>query len=96
MEPLNYHIIHTKLIVNGNCEICKERIERAALSVAGVDSASWNISDGRLSLTFDPRKTDLDLISQAVSKAGHGTNLHRAVRDVQCQMPDCCRPTKEG
>lgn len=96
MEPLNYHIIHTMLIVSGNCDICKERIERAALSVAGVDSASWNISDGRLSLTFDPRKTTLDEISLAVAKAGHDTNLHRADRALQNQMPDCCKPAKEG
>lgn len=95
MEPLNYHIIHTILIVSGNCEFCKERIERAALSVTGVDSASWNISNGGLSLTFDPRRTTLDEISLSVAKAGHDTNLHKAVLDVQSQMPDCCKPTKE-
>lgn len=96
MEPLSYNIIHTHLIISGNCETCKERIEKAALSVSGVGFANWNISDGRLSLTFDPRKTTLDEISLAVTKAGHDTNLHKAARDVQSQMPDCCRPAKEG
>lgn len=96
MEPLNYHIIHTFLIVSGNCEICKERIERVALSISGVESASWNISDGRLSLTFDPRKADLDQISLAIVKAGHDTSLHKVGRDVECQMPNCCKQAKEG
>lgn len=96
MEPLNYYIIHTHLIVSGNCEICKERIEKVALSVSGVGFANWNISDDRLSLTFDPRRTTLDEISLAVAKAGHGTNLHKADRDVQSQMPDYCKPAKEG
>jgi Cu(I)/Ag(I) efflux system membrane fusion protein len=28
--------------VAGNCDMCKERIETAALSVAGVTSAKWS------------------------------------------------------
>ena len=95
MEPLDYHLIHTFLIVSGNCEACKERIEKAALSIAGMYSASWNISEGRLSLTFDPRKTALDQISLIIAKTGHDTNLHKADRDVQSQMPDCCKPAKD-
>ena len=95
MEPLNYHIIHTLLIVSGNCEICKERIEKAALSIDGVDSASWNISDGNLSLTFDPRRTSLDEISLGIAAVGHDTNLHKSGRCVQGKMPDCCKPAKE-
>lgn len=83
MEPLNYHIIHTYLSVSGISKICKERIEKAALSVGGVSFANWNILDNKLFLTFDPHKTDLNRISQAVAKAGYDTNLHKAIRNLQ-------------
>lgn len=83
MEPLNYHIIHTYLNVNGTSKICKERIEKAALSVSGVSFANWNVLDNKLFLTFDPHKTDLNRISQAVAKAGYDTNLHKARWNLQ-------------
>lgn len=95
METLSYHVIHTYLIVQGNCDICKDRIEKAALSVNGVCFANWNISDGKLSLTFDPHKTDMDEISLAITHIGHDTNLHKASHDVQGQMQDCCKPVKK-
>lgn len=94
METLSYHIIHTQLIVSGNCEICKDRIEKAALSVNGVSFANWNISDGKFSLTFDPRRTDLNDISLAITRIGHKTNLHKTSQDIQSQMPECCKPVK--
>lgn len=95
MKPLSYHIRHTFLIVGGNCEICKERIEKAALSVNGVSLASWSLLDGRLYLTFDPSLTLLEEISIAVAMAGHDTNLHKADQRVQDQMPDCCKSARK-
>lgn len=91
MEPLSYNIIHTFLVVRGNCEICKERIEKAALSVKGVSFASWSILDGKLYLTFNAALTHLDEISGAIAAAGHDTNLHKANRDALGQMQDCCK-----
>ena len=34
--------------VNGNCEQCKKRIEKAAYSVAGVKSAVWEVETHQL------------------------------------------------
>ena len=36
--------------VNGNCELCKKRIEKAAFSVSGVKSAVWDIDTHQLNL----------------------------------------------
>lgn len=91
MEPLAPNTIHTFLIVRGNCEICKERIEKAALSVGGVSLASWNILDNKLYLAFDTTRTHLDEISVAVAKSGHDTNLHKAGQSTREQMPQCCK-----
>ena len=40
--------------VNGNCDMCKKRIEKAAFSVKGVKSADWHIDDHILHLIIDP------------------------------------------
>lgn len=83
MEPLSSHIIHTFLVVHGRWGTCKERIEKAALSVEGVSLASWSPLNGKLYLTFDARRTHLDEISMAVAAAGYDTNLHKAGRDKE-------------
>ncbi len=43
--------------VNGNCELCKKRIEKAAFSVSGVKSAVWDIDTHQLNLILNEEKT---------------------------------------
>ena len=41
--------VKTEIPVNGNCsEMCKPRIEKAAKSVSGVLSATWNLKAQKL------------------------------------------------
>lgn len=80
--------------MRGNCRICKERIEKAALAVEGVTYATWTVSNGELELAFDPERTSLEEISLAIARIGHETNLHQVEESVMSQMPACCRPIK--
>lgn len=77
--------------VIGSCEVCKQRIEQAALSVAGVDSAIWNISDNNLVLSFDPEQTCLEEISKAIAMDGYETQLHEVDKDTYNGLPGYCR-----
>lgn len=96
METTNFdpYFIEGYLIVDANCQICQERIEKAALSVNGVCSAHWNIADGKLDLLFDSSLTDLNKISIAIAQVGHETNLHKANKESQDKMEDCCKHIK--
>ena len=76
--------------VSGNCDLCKERIEKAAKSVAGVASASWNVTDKMLLVQFDAAKTNSDAIQEAVAKAGHDTEKFKAPDEVYNKLPECC------
>ena len=76
--------------VSGNCEMCKERIETAAKSVAGVASAEWSTETKMLHLNFDGSKTSSDAIQKAIAKAGHDTEKYKAPDDVYKALPDCC------
>ncbi|KAA6328351.1 hypothetical protein EZS27_022739 [termite gut metagenome] len=77
--------------VQGNCAMCKERIEKAAKEVQGVSSATWDSEKKELQLNFDPSQTSLDVISKAVAKSGHDTEKDKAEEEVYNALPDCCK-----
>ena len=77
--------------VAGNCDMCKERIEKVAKLVAGVSSAEWNATDKLLRLTFDKDQTSLGKIEKAVADSGHDTDLFLAKDEVYNSLPECCK-----
>ena len=81
---------HAMFTVAGNCDICKDRIETAALSVKGVASASWDAEKQMVHLQFNPKKTDTDAVQQAIAKAGHDTEKYQADDSVYQDLPECC------
>ena len=76
--------------VIGNCEICKKRIEKAALSLKGVKMATWDIPSNILSVTYNSNKILLDQIQSTIANLGHDTPLFRAPDDVYNELPMCC------
>jgi Cu(I)/Ag(I) efflux system membrane fusion protein len=76
--------------VSGNCEQCKDRIETAAKSVSGVESAEWNSETKMLKLQFDGTKTNSDNIQKAIAKVGHDTEKFKAPDAVYKELPECC------
>ena len=81
---------HTMVKVGGLCDMCKDRIETAALSVAGVESANWNSESQMLHLNFDAGKTSSDAIQKAVAAVGHDTEKFKAPDEVYKELPECC------
>ncbi len=77
--------------VNGNCEQCQKRIQKAALSVNGVKSANWNIETHQLSLILNEEKTDIMSVKKAVAKVGHDTDLIKASNADYENLHSCCK-----
>lgn len=82
---------HAMLGVKGNCEMCKENIEKAAKSVDGVASADWDIEKKELHVNFDPKLTNLDSISKAIAKVGYTTDKDQADAKAYEALPACCK-----
>jgi len=78
------------LQVSGNCGMCKTRIEKAA-KLDGVSKADWNEKSNILSVTFDPAKTNMDLISKKVAAVGHDNSLVKANDKAYNALPGCCK-----
>jgi len=76
--------------VNGNCDMCKKRIEKAALSVKGVKSATWHADHQDLHLILDENKCTVDQVHQAIAKVGHDTEKVKAKDEDYEQLHTCC------
>ena len=76
--------------VNGNCELCKKRIEKAAFSVKGVKSADWHIDDHRLHLILNEEKASVSDVKKAVAKVGHDTDDVKATDEDYNKLHGCC------
>lgn len=80
-----------EFVVNGNCEQCKRRIEKAAFSVSGVKSAEWHIDDHMLHLILNEEKTSPLDVQKAVAKAGHDTEAVKATDEAYGGLHSCCQ-----
>ncbi len=77
--------------VDGVCQMCKMRIEKAALDVPGVKFAEWDIPTHQLALIVDERKTNSMVIKTALVTAGHDTKELKATQEAYDQVHPCCR-----
>ena len=81
---------HAMFGVKGSCDMCKERIEKAAKGVKGVLSAHWDKDTQMIHLQYDPKKTSPKAISKAIAKVGHDTDMDKADKAVYDKLPACC------
>ena len=77
--------------VNGKCDMCKMRIEKAALGVPGVKFAEWDIPTHQLSLIVDERKTNAMSIKTALVSVGHDTKELKATDEAYEKIHPCCK-----
>jgi Cu(I)/Ag(I) efflux system membrane fusion protein len=78
-------------LVSGNCEQCKDRIEKAAKSIKGVSSGVWNASTRKILIQFNPSVTNRNSIEIAIAKSGHDTEKHKATTEIYNKLPECCK-----
>ena len=82
--------------VRGNCGMCKSTIEKAALSVDGVEEASWSTATKILDIKT---KSSLDSIAikihQAVADSGYDTELMTSTEESYNSLPGCCQYNRE-
>jgi len=77
--------------VNGNCEQCQKRIQKAAYAVSGVKSAVWSIETHQLDLLINEEKTSLLEVKKAIAKAGYDTDEVKSSEENYEKLPSCCK-----
>mgnify|MGYP001122404727 CR=1 FL=1 len=89
---------HSKMItvktdtvkVLGNCDMCKSRIEGAVKS-EGAGAAVWNATNKLLVVSYDPSKTNVDILLKKVAAVGHDSEKYKAEDKVYNSLPACCK-----
>lgn len=77
--------------VNGSCDMCKKRIEKAAYSVKGVKSATWHADHQDLHLIIDETKCKILDVEKAIAKVGHDTQDVKASDAEYDKIHGCCK-----
>ncbi len=80
--------------VQGNCEMCKERIE-TALDVKGMVVADWDVHTKELFVVYNPKKIKLSDIHKLVQNAGHDTDCGLAPAEAYAKVHGCCKYREE-
>jgi cation transport ATPase len=89
-EKLNKNAKY-EIEVNGNCETCQSRIQKAAFSVSGVKSATWSIETHQLNLILNEEKASILDVKKAIAKAGYDTDEVKATNENYTKLPGCCQ-----
>ncbi|OJW31534.1 MAG: hypothetical protein BGO54_13815 [Sphingobacteriales bacterium 46-32] len=90
-EAINNRTKTETVKVYGECGMCKKRIEKAASSVEGVQSASWNEDTKQLTIKYDLFKKDaVDGVQKKVAAVGHDTEKYSADNATYQKLPGCC------
>jgi periplasmic mercuric ion binding protein len=76
--------------VGGVCDMCKARIENAA-RLKGVVAATWNIQTHKLTLKYDPAKTNADAVQKAIAAVGHDAGKYKAADKSYNSLSSCCK-----
>lgn len=79
------------IAVEGICNMCKKRIEKACLQTKGVKFANWNIPSHQLTVIIDERKTDIKTIAQNIAEVGHDTKVVKATDEAYSSLHHCCK-----
>lgn len=77
--------------VYGNCAMCVERIQDAALEDKHVKSAEWNLDTKMLTVVYDEDGVSLQKINENIAAVGHDTETVDAPDRKYKKLPECCK-----
>lgn len=73
------------------CDMCKETLEKAMAYEKGVKKSNLDVDSKLLTVTYDPKKTSLEKIKLAVTKAGYDADEMPADIKAYDNLNSCCK-----
>ncbi|MCX7744601.1 MAG: heavy-metal-associated domain-containing protein [Flavobacteriales bacterium] len=84
-------IEEAKINTSAQCEMCKERIEKALYKVKGVISANLDLHTKAVTIIYKPHKTNIEALRKAINLAGYNADNSPANTDAYNKLPECCQ-----
>lgn len=82
--------VTTSFWVAGACDMCKKTIE-SAVDVKGVLTATYDLANHRLTLTYKPDKISLEKIHTLIHEAGYDTENGNCTEEQYNRVHQCCK-----
>lgn len=77
--------------VAGKCGMCKKKIEKAVMGIAGVKAANWDKAAKFIKVDVSDTKVTREVISKAIAAVGYDTQFNKADDKVYEALPKCCQ-----
>jgi mercuric ion binding protein len=73
------------------CEQCKARIENDLSFEKGIKSANLDIQTNIVTVIYNSKKTNKEIIRQAITHIGYDADSLKADIKNYNRLPDCCK-----
>lgn len=80
-----------EILTSSQCGMCKDRIEKTLAFEKGVYSSELNLETKKVTVRYNPAKTNPDKIRLAISKVGHDADDIKADPIAYEKLPACCK-----
>ncbi len=80
---------------SGQCEMCKERIERVMVYEKGVKNADYNLETATVTVIYNAQKTTPEKLRKAITVVGHDADDQLADPKAYAKLPTCCKKPQD-
>jgi cation transport ATPase len=84
-------IVTDTLVVNGDCNMCKKKIETACFGLKGMKTANWDDEALKLIVSYDSKKTNADAILKRIALIGYDNQNYKADDKAYYKLEECCQ-----
>ncbi|MFM7015664.1 MAG: heavy-metal-associated domain-containing protein [Bacteroidota bacterium] len=88
---LQAQVIEAKIKTSGQCEHCKETLEKNLRFEKGVKKVTFDIESQVVSVKFDQAKTSIKNIQVAITKLGYDADSLHADTKAYERLNACCK-----
>lgn len=83
-------IAESEFTVWGNCDMCKETIEKA-VNKNGVLNANWNVETKIMKISYDTSQISLKSIQKYIADAGYDNVKFKGNEAAYKKLHECCK-----
>lgn len=80
-----------KIKTSAQCDMCKERLEKAFAYEKGVKKSELDVETAVFTVEYNPKKTTPEKLKDAVTKVGYDADELPANEKAYEQLPACCQ-----
>jgi copper chaperone CopZ len=83
-----------KIKTSAVCKMCKATIEKSLAYEKGIKSATLDVPSQIVTVTYNPKKTDVNRIKKAINETGYDAEGLPADPRAYERLDDCCKKDK--